>query len=301
MKLNLKSATFGRHETFPLRYAWLTKGVEALRKRPSIFSLPEQAMIELGVGRNMVSAIQYWLQVTGVAQFEGGQGQVTSLGEVLLGNDGDPYLEDEVTLWIIHWLIASNAELATGFFWFFNYFAMPLFREEEIRAGLTEFVERDLQLKRSQSTLKSDCSTLLRMYTPAAEWSEDHLDSPMAHLQLIETELDGRGYRSWRAVRPFIPPVALHFALMQRFHKDLQQPALPVRIALYGGDGRPAPGAVFRLSEEGLMAALAQVMDRYPHHYELRDTAGVHQIYYRGGQFSAPLEVLRRHYREAIA
>lgn len=294
MKLNPKQTAFGRHETFPLRYAWLTKGLDVLRKQPDIFGNPERVMIDLGVGRNMVNAIQYWLQVTGVAEFTDNRSKITTLGTTLLGPMGDRYLEDEATLWIIHWLIASNAELATGFFWFFNRFAMPRFREDEVRAGLTEFVEQDLQIKRAQSTLKPDCSTLLRMYTPSAERSEDHLDSPMAHLQLVESE-GSRGYRSLRTTRPFMPPLALHFALVQRFDDDPQQPALPVRKVLYGGDDWPAPGAIFRLSEEGLMAALAGVMEQYPHHYELRDTAGVHQIY-RGSKLSIPLDILSQHY-----
>lgn len=296
MKLNPKQTAFGRHETFPLRYAWLTKGLDALRKNRNIFSNPERAMIELGVGRNMVNAIQYWLQVMGVAEFTANQGKITTLGTILLGEKGDRYLEDEATLWILHWLIASNAELATGFFWFFNRFAMPRFREEEVRAGLTEFAEQGLKIKRAQSTLRSDCSTLLRMYTPSAERSEDHLDSPMAYLQLIESNKGSGGYRSLRTTRPFMPPVALHFALAQRFHGDPQQlAALPVHVVLYGGDDWPAPGAIFRFSEEGLMAALAGVMEQYPHQYEMRDTAGVHQIY-RGSKLSSPLDILSQHY-----
>jgi hypothetical protein len=122
MKLNRRQTTFGRHETFPLRYAWLTKGLDALRKQPAIFGDPERAMVELGVGRNMVNAIQYWLQVTGVAEFTENRGAATAIGNVLLGPQGDRYLEDEATLWILHWLIAANAEWATGFFWFFNRF-----------------------------------------------------------------------------------------------------------------------------------------------------------------------------------
>lgn len=289
---------FGRHETFPLRYAWLTKGLSALEKQPYIFGDPEQAMMELGVGRNMVNAIQYWLQVTGVAEFCDGLGMATALGEVLLGSEGDRYLEDEATLWIIHWLIAANAESATGFFWFFNYFAMPHFREEEIRVGLSQFVEQELQIKRAKSTVKSDCLTLLRMYASSALRDEDHLDSPMAHLRLIETE-DSRGYGSLRTTRPFMPPLALHFALAQRFHKD-PQPALPVRELLYGGDHWPAPGAIFRLSEEGLMEALARVMELYSDQYQLRNTAGIHQIY-RGSNLNNPLEILRQHYQEGNA
>ncbi len=113
MKLNKNKTTFGRHETFPLRYGWLTKGVEVVGKYKDIFHEREHgnAMTKLGIGRNMVNALYYWLQVTGLVKFEGGVGEVSELGNALLGKDGDPYLEDEATLWIVHWLIASNAEL----------------------------------------------------------------------------------------------------------------------------------------------------------------------------------------------
>lgn len=299
MKLNRKQTAFGRHETFPLRYAWLTKGFDAVRQQPNLFGNPERAMVELGVGRNMVNAIQYWLQVTCVIDFYEGRGEATALGDALLGPKGDRYLEDEATLWVIHWLIASNPKMATGFFWFFSRFAMPRFREPEMRQGLTEFVDQDLQVSRSQSTLKSDCSTLLRMYAPSIGQSEDHLDSPMAQLQLVECE-EGHGYRSLRTVRPYLPPMVLHFALAQHFSENPQEVALPVRTVLYGGDDQASVGAAFRLSEEGLMATLTQVMALYPNQYELRDTAGVHQIY-RSNKISDPLDILRLHYQGVAA
>jgi hypothetical protein len=300
IKLNRNKAAFGRHSTFPLRYAWLTKGLRVIRADAHIFGTPEDAMVELGVGRNMVSAIQYWLQVTRLVDFSSADPEVTPLGEALLGEHADPYLEDEATLWIIHWLIVSNPELATGFYWFFNRFAMPRFREPEMRQSLTDFAEQELQVRRSASTIKSDSSTLLRMYA-AGEGSgsgEDHLDSPLAQLKLIEAD-PIQGYRSLRASRPFLPPLALHFALADRFHSDRQTPALPVRVLLYGGDDWPAVGAAFRLTEEGLMGTLARVMDRYPDHYELRDTAGVHQLYRR--RAVDPCEILSDHYRERRA
>lgn len=61
--LNSKKASFGRHETFALRYAWLTKGFQAFEKNNSIFS-SDEATIELGVGKNMVNAIKYWLRAS---------------------------------------------------------------------------------------------------------------------------------------------------------------------------------------------------------------------------------------------
>ncbi len=293
MKFNRGKASFGRHETFPLRYGWLTKGFEAVKQNPTIFAQPEQAMVVLGVGRNMVNAIQYWLQVTEIVDFGEGQGVPTALGESLLGAAGDPYLEDEATLWIIHWLLAANAEQATGFYWFFNRFALPNFQYQEALQALGEFAAQELRVHRAQTTLKSDLSTLLRMYAPLAGRNDEHLDSPLAQLHLVEAEAE-RGYRSPRVERPFFPPVALHFALARRFAAD-PQPALPIQVMLYGGDDWAAAGAVFRLNEPGLMNVLMQVMEHYPHSYELRDTAGVHQLYRR--EVIDPLEVLRAHYR----
>ena len=94
MSLIKEKMTFGRHETFSLRYGWLTKGFVALRQDTAIFTKPEEAMIALGVGKNMVSAIQYWLQVVGVATFDNGKGNLTKLGHILFGEKGDPYLEE---------------------------------------------------------------------------------------------------------------------------------------------------------------------------------------------------------------
>ncbi|WP_245709336.1 DUF4007 family protein [Allochromatium warmingii] len=294
IQLNRSQAAFGRHATFPLRYAWLTKGVQAIRSTPQLFSNPEAAMVELGVGRNMVSAMQYWLQVTRLIDFSPATPQITALGEALLGDHADPYLEDDATLWIIHWLIVSNPALATGFYWFFNHFAMPRFREPELHQALLDFIARELQVRRSASTIKSDCSTLLRLYAASASGGDDHLDSPLAPLKLIEA--DAQGYRSPRLARPFLPPLALHVALADRFDADPDTPALPVRVLLYGGDDWPAVGAAFRLTEDGLMAALVRVMEQYPGYYELRDTAGVHQLYRR--MAISPVQILRDQYRE---
>ena len=53
MKFDPKITKFAGHETFHLRYGWLTKGFRALTKDPKIFE-KETATIELGVGKNMV-------------------------------------------------------------------------------------------------------------------------------------------------------------------------------------------------------------------------------------------------------
>src|SRR5262249_33020034 len=101
------------HETFPCRYTWLPKVVRGLSKNPQLFSDEDQAMVDLGVGKNMVRAIRYWAQATGIiVQSERGKTHLlSSFGETLLGEDGlDPFLEDIRTLWLIHWNLSTDSE-----------------------------------------------------------------------------------------------------------------------------------------------------------------------------------------------
>ena len=57
---------FAGHESFPLRYSWLKKGFDCLlRNGPHCFS-SDEALVQLGVGKNMVRAIRHWGLVAGV-------------------------------------------------------------------------------------------------------------------------------------------------------------------------------------------------------------------------------------------
>src|SRR5215207_327186 len=61
--------SFSGHETFPFRYGWLKKGVDAVAKAPAFFS-DERAMIDLGVGKNMVNSIRHWCLAAQLIQDE---------------------------------------------------------------------------------------------------------------------------------------------------------------------------------------------------------------------------------------
>ncbi len=108
---------FSGHQTFVFRYGWLEKGVRGVDDSPTIFS-DDDAMIRLGVGKNMVESIRHWCFVTQLVEAdsdpEGKTGRdlrVTDLGRHLLLKDGwDPFLQDDASLWLIHWLLVSNPE-----------------------------------------------------------------------------------------------------------------------------------------------------------------------------------------------
>lgn len=62
-----KNYRISGHESFPCRYTWLPKAVRGLNADPTLFSNDEQAMVTLGVGKNMVRSIRFWILAAGVA------------------------------------------------------------------------------------------------------------------------------------------------------------------------------------------------------------------------------------------
>ena len=285
MRLNGGTVSFGRNESFPLRFGWIAKGLNALKDDPKIFSR-EDATVTLGVGKNMVVSIRHWLQATGVAMLDGTTNALkpTPLGRIAFGDHGDPYLEDEGTIWLLHWLLASNPVGATAIYWFFNHFHKPTFTGSEVATALADFVKHEVSSKVAATTLKRDAQLVLRMYSRTLGGTrltlEDALDSPLATLNLQE-RLDGRNYRAVPTDRAEIPLNVFAFAVAQLFDQtSLAQ--LAIQDLMYSGKNHCAPGAVFRMTEEGLIRKLEALCEAYPHVLSLDRTAGVFQLYKLG-------------------
>lgn len=282
MKFNAESMAFGRHETFALRYGWLSKGFRAVVKNREIFG-SDDATVVLGVGKNMVSAIKYWLRAC--QMIDPSTDKPTDLGRYLLSKKGgDPYLEDEATIWLLHWLLATNSELATSWFWFFNRYHKPEFTGQQLTTALINYVnDRAYNRKKpSPNTLKNDALLLLRMYTKSKGNAhmplEDALDSPFALLKLISQSTSGRSYQSIPQAHPQLPLGVFGFATCQMFAAK-GVAVLPIEYIMYSSDEFPALGSAFRLTENGLISKLEQLVDYIPGVFEMRDTAGQHQLY----------------------
>jgi uncharacterized protein DUF4007 len=294
---NPSSVAFGRHETFPLRYGWLTKGFQAWCEYADVFE-QEDATVILGVGKNMVTAIRYWMLAAQVVQVHGRGCEPTELGRAIFAEDGwDPYLEDDATLWLLHWLIASNAAEATGIFWFFNRFHKPEFTSKEVGDALRDFCRENIIVRFAESTLKHDVALILRMhestYSDKEIPLEEGLDSPMATLGLIQPVEDTKYHESKPEFRWRLPLAPFGFAVAELF-EHTGQAALPVERLSHSDGVIAAPGSVFRLTEECLIRKLEELIAWLPGHFELRETAGIHQMYKLSS--IAPIEVLRQHY-----
>jgi len=295
---NSKRFSFGRHETFALRFGWLTKGYQGLAYNPGIFS-DVDAIVHFGVGKNMVSSIRYWMLATRVAEMHGSQIEPSKIGHSIFSKNGyDPYLEDEATIWLLHWLMASNSQYATAVFWFFNHSHKPEFSSNELFAGLKSFAEERLEGKRiADSTLKHDCNILTRLYVPSQGDKrtpvEDALDSPFSILGLMSKSEFPNRYLSKPDERWDVPLGVVGYALAELFGMSDQSNSTLETIT-HGTEVIPGLGSIFRMSEECLVSKIEELMVWFPGVYELRESAGIYLLYKLAD--ISPIEFLHKHY-----
>src|SRR5262245_51635447 len=102
---------YSGHESFACRYAWLPKSFQAIQADPRAFADEDRAMVELGLGKNMVRSARFWIEASGMAQSTGKGLEPTELGKLIFRDHGlDRFLEDIQTLWLIHWNLSTNVE-----------------------------------------------------------------------------------------------------------------------------------------------------------------------------------------------
>lgn len=96
--------SFSGHESFPCKSMWLKKGYDYL-VNDNMFTDPD-AVVKLGVGKNMVQSIRFWLKAFGLSKDD----EVTDIAKYLFDdkNGKDPYAEDNFTLWILHYLLVMT-------------------------------------------------------------------------------------------------------------------------------------------------------------------------------------------------
>lgn len=95
---------FSGHNTFTCKQYWLHKGYEFVKDQKNFNE--ENAVVDLGVGKNMVNAIRYWLRSFGLVDEKD---SLTILAKKIFDRNGwDPYLEDIGSLWILHYLLIKS-------------------------------------------------------------------------------------------------------------------------------------------------------------------------------------------------
>lgn len=177
------------NESFNIREGWLSKGLRFVEDGQISVFTKDDAILRLGIGSNMVKALRFWMQTTGLSteNISGRRIQtLTKLGQLVLENDR--YIERLNTMWLLHYNIATNHELATVWHLFFNKLESKVFSREDLFAEL-QLIFKSIYINYpTEKSLKDDCNNLIKFYFHDEELGdpEDNLVCPFVTLGLIK-------------------------------------------------------------------------------------------------------------------
>jgi hypothetical protein len=280
------------HETFPCRYTWLPKAVRGLAGNSKLFSDEEQAMVDLGVGKNMVRAIRFWSKAAGVVTpLKSGGHSLTKFGIALLGQRGlDPFLEDIRTLWLIHWNLATDLDnplLAWDFL--LNRWQEPELVPSAVISALQKEAAKEND-KLSPVTLEQHFDTFLHTYVPTrgrkGDVQEDNLDCPLVELELImkigDRELDRSSgkrepiYAFRREEKSEITPEVFVYCLHDFWGKRHKAESTLSLAEVAHGHG--SPGQILKLPEEDIRVRVEALEQQTAGFFAYSESANLQQI-----------------------
>lgn len=290
--------TFSGHETFPLRYGWLQKAYYAVAETASakdavhVFRDPD-SIARFGVGRNMVGAIRYWATAAGVLEESTDGLKPAWLGDMLFGKGGtDPYLEEDASLWLLHWHIVARPRL-TSAYWLFNEYRGGSFTRKDIEDHLLKLAEKCGWTRVASTTVDRDLQCLLRSYI-GGRGSSEAGESILAELGLIQP-MDKSRSRLARGCKPNLSDAVFLYcfsAFWDGFAPE--QSTMSFENVAYA---QGAPGRVFLLDEDDLVGRLERLESVSDGSMIWSETAGLRQIIRRKNR---KLKTERRHLKEFL-
>lgn len=271
--------SFSGHETFPLRYGWLQKAYQAVNDAPSakdavhVFRDPD-SIARFGVGRNMVGAIRYWATAAGVLEESSDGLSTTWLGAMLFDKNGtDPYLEEDASLWLLHWHLASRPRL-TSAYWLFNEFRGGSFVRQDIVSPLLKLAQEHGWSRVASTTVDRDLQCLLRTYI-GGRGSSEAGESILAELGLIRP-MDKYRSRLSRGRKSSLSNSIFLYCINEFWENFApEQTTMSFENVAYGGG---SPGRVFLLDEDDIVGRLEQLDDISDGTLTWSETAGLRQI-----------------------
>lgn len=180
---------YSQHQSFYLRDRWLSKAMKNLEVNNSFF-YEKDAFEKMGLGKNMVQSLKHWIIATKlfeeVKENNKKYHQITSLGNFI--KEKDRAIKYFNSAGLLHHSLATNKEVSTTWYWFFNVYTETVFSREEVLADLTNWVQKREKRVVSENSLKRDIDCLIKLYTTGGSASdpEEVILSPLYKLHLLE-------------------------------------------------------------------------------------------------------------------
>lgn len=281
---------FSGHETFHCRHFWLKKGYDFIIGNNS-FSNPN-AVVTLGVGKNMVSSIRHWLKVFGLTNEDE---QLSELSHIIFDTTTglDPFLEYDGTLWLLHYQLLKT-EIASIYPLVFQDFRKSKINSQFTTAQLLKYLDKESG-GTSTKTLQNDINVFLKTYykskTTTIKNLEDELSSIFIDLNIIDTIDDGSSERVYQlkiTEREEIPTSIFLYAILDTFKDEvsISFDAIQEHIA-----------DLFACNAEGLELKIAAICETYPF-ATYKEDAGRKNLTIKGKQNK--VQILNNYYNVPV-
>jgi hypothetical protein len=263
--------TFSGHESFYCKSLWLKKGYDFV-KADNNFNA-EDAVVDLGVGKNMVAAIRYWLRAFGLLE----EGNPTEIADFLFDNENgkDPYIEDLGTLWLLHYLLIKT-ELASIYKIFFTEFQTEK-NTEFTREQLHLFLKRKNSETAyanlyNENTVKRDIGVLLQNYVmPKQDRPNEDFAALLLNLNLIrQSENENKTlYFNIKGKSELVAEIFLYAVIDDKKEEQIVSFDRLMNLAL-----------IFCLSKTELIDTILFLVEKYPQLLRYTDDGGIKQLFF---------------------
>lgn len=277
--------SFSGHDSFQCRQLWLKKGFDFVLEGKSFND--EDAVVKLGVGKNMVTSIRFWLKAFNVID---NKDIPTDFGKRLFDDETgyDPFLEDEASLWLLHYQLVKNG-FASIYSIIFNEFRKEklFFNKETFVNYVKRIGESNPDLNFNENTVAKDFIVFTNLYKSDSESNdvEDSFSGILSELGLLKliykTFKDENGKTKKQE---------------EYFIETSERDNLPESIVLYAILDNPnygnsiglnslefdwnSPGSIFALNRSGLMNKISDIVDDFKD-ITFTDQAGIKELQFK--------------------
>ena len=279
---------FSGHESFSCRMLWPIKGYDYINDGNS-FNDPN-SVIMLGVGKNMVASIRYWLKALGLTEHDKPSTVAKYLFDEAQGKDR--YLESLGTLWLLHFLLVVLNEATLYNILFLRYQKeRKQFAKEQVLNFVKRLMAEDDRLKQFNSnTVGKDFGVLVQNYVqPSKPKSYEDYSSLLIDLNLIRNDNSDRGYAFNIEGKRTVPTEIFLYAVLWMKGSD--------RTVSY--DTLQNVGLVFCMTDMEVIEMLQQIDREYSEYVQYSDNAGIRQLLFKEGKQMNPIDLLNRYYDNA--
>lgn len=268
--------TFSGHDSFQCRQLWLKKGYDYVQEGKNFND--EDAVVQLGVGKNMVSSIRFWLKAFNIID---NKDIPTEFGKRLFDDENgyDPFLEDEASLWLLHYHLVKNG-YASIYSIIFNEFRKEklFFNKETFVNYVKRIGESNTDLNFNENTIAKDFIVFANLYKndPESKDVEDSFSGILSEIELLKTTGKGKEEQFYieNIERDNLPEAVVLFTILDNSNYGNSISLNSLEFDLN------SPGSIFALNRSGLMNKISEIVSEFKA-ITFTDQAGIKELQFK--------------------